>query len=203
LLQTTSMDKPDLPKPEPNLPPPSSLQAPGKASRTVGRIAVALGIPLILIGLIVAHLRTVAPVQIGQVAPSFSLTTLQGQPFTLREPEDRLVVLNFFATWCGPCQSEMPQLAAFANAHRERAALVLIDRGEGAALVEPFIHSFQFQDATVVLDHTDQLAAPYGVTGQPETFIISPDGRVRAHWLGPVTTAELDAALARWGPHRV
>lgn len=197
------MDKPNLPKSEVDVPPPASLPKPGTASRTAGRIAVALGIPLILIGLIVAHLHTVAPVQIGQVAPPFTLTTLQGQSFTLREPDDRLVVLNFFATWCGPCQSEMPQLAAFANAHRKRAALVLIDRGEGAALVGPFIHQFHFQDATVVLDHTDQLAAPYGVTGQPETFIISPDGRVRAHWLGPVTAAALDAALVRWGPHRV
>lgn len=133
------------------------------------------------------------PVAVGQKAPVFTLPGLSGRPFTLSAPLREPVILDFFTTWCPPCQSEAPTLARFAAQFRGRVRLVMVDRREGPQLVANFARQYGLSTATILLDRNDRLAAPFGVTGQPETFGIDRLGVVRFHILGPMTAAQLDA----------
>ena len=135
---------------------------------------------------------------VGQRAPALDGPTLAGGSFHLASLRGRWVVLNFFASWCPPCQQEEPDLVAFAYAHRAptAAALVGVVFNDSAAAAHAFMRS---EGATwpAVVDGGGQIALAYGVVGPPETFIVAPDGTVVVHLDGPVTASELDHWLAR------
>ena len=124
--------------------------------------------------------------------------TLGGGSFNLAAWRGRWVVVNFFASWCPPCQQEQPELVAFAYAHRSPAdaALVGVVFDDSASTARSFMRS---TGATwpAVVDGGGQIALDYGVRGPPETFIVSPDGTVVAHFDGPMTNASLDYWLTR------
>ncbi len=135
---------------------------------------------------------------VGQTAPSITGPTLGGGSFDLSAWRGRWVIVNFFASWCPPCQQEQPELVAFAYAHRspEAAALVGVVFDDSASTARSFMRS---TGATwpAVIDGGGQIALDYGVRGPPETFIVSPDGTVVAHFDGPMTNASLDYWLSR------
>jgi len=134
---------------------------------------------------------------VGQTAPGINGSTLGGGSFDLSSLRGRWVVVNFFASWCPPCQQEEPELVAFAYAHRSPgdAALVGVVFDDAASTAHNFMQS---TGATwpAVIDPNGQTALNYGVRGPPETFIVSPDGTVVVHLDGPVTAASLDHWLA-------
>jgi cytochrome c biogenesis protein CcmG/thiol:disulfide interchange protein DsbE len=135
----------------------------------------------------------------GQRAPAISGSTLDGQRFSLADERGRWVVVNFFASWCPPCQQEEPDLVAFAF-HQQRQV-------QGAALVSVVFHdsdgaAAQFVDVEgarwpAVADPGGIIAGDYGVTSPPTTFLIDPAGRVAAALEGPLTAAQLDQVLAQ------
>ncbi len=135
---------------------------------------------------------------VGQTAPAIAGPTLSGGTFDLAALRGRWVVVNFFASWCPPCQQEQPELVAFAYAHRSPhdAALVGVVFNDGASTARSFMSS---TGATwpAVFDSGGQIALQYGVRGPPETFIVAPDGTVVAHFDGPMTATALDYWLAR------
>ena len=78
----------------------------------------------------------------GQHGPPFRLATLAGRPAALADHADKLVVLNFWATWCQPCTLEMPTLEALWRAYSDRGLVVLavsVDRGAPRGLIEPYV----------------------------------------------------------------
>lgn len=161
-------------------------------TRTSLRIGIALLVPLIIIGLIVWHRNPPRPVQLGQPAPSFTLRDLQGHHYAFKSSlSPQITVINFFTTWCTPCQAEAPDLAAVINSQQGKVKLLMIDRLESRSLVAPFVAKYGLGRAVILLDRNDQLAAPFGVTGQPETFILNHHGIVQAHLIGPVSQAVL------------
>ncbi|HEV2764539.1 MAG TPA: cytochrome c biogenesis protein CcdA, partial [Pyrinomonadaceae bacterium] len=116
-------------------------------------------------------------------APEFEAQTLSGQPFKLSELRGRVVLLNFWATWCGPCRNEIPQLNAM---HRDLEArglsvvgITTYDDAEGVGGFQKDIP----QDYRVVTAAED-VASKYGVVALPTTFVIDRDGRVRAKIIG-------------------
>jgi cytochrome c biogenesis protein CcmG/thiol:disulfide interchange protein DsbE len=135
---------------------------------------------------------------VGQVAPSIAGTTLGGGSFDLTAQRGRWVVVNFFASWCPPCQQEQPDLVTFAYAHRSPgdAALVGVVFDDGTSTARGFMRSTGASWPAVV-DPGGQVALNYGVRGPPETFLVAPDGTVVAHFDGPMTNAALDYWLAR------
>jgi cytochrome c biogenesis protein CcmG/thiol:disulfide interchange protein DsbE len=135
---------------------------------------------------------------VGQVAPGIAGTTLGGGSFDLTAERGRWVVVNFFASWCPPCQQEQPELVAFAYAHRSAgdAALVGVVFDDGTSTARGFMRSTGASWPAVV-DPGGQVALNYGVRGPPETFLVAPDGTVVAHFDGPMTNAALDYWLAR------
>jgi cytochrome c biogenesis protein CcmG/thiol:disulfide interchange protein DsbE len=135
---------------------------------------------------------------VGREAPAIDATTIYGAHFDLASYRGRFVVLNFFATWCPPCQTEEPNLVEFAYQHRSQTgpALVGVVFADTAANARAF---FRSTGATwpAVADPSGKIALAYGVRGPPETFVIAPDGVILAHIDGPLTVKGLDQVLER------
>jgi cytochrome c biogenesis protein CcmG/thiol:disulfide interchange protein DsbE len=156
-------------------------------------------------GALVAVLATRPPATIievdtpllGKPAPPVSGTTLDDRHFDLSSLRGRWVLVNFFASWCPPCQEEQPGLVTFAYQHRQAddAALIGVVFDDVASSARRFLAQ---TGATwpAVTDPSGRIALDYGVRGPPETFLISPEGVVMAHLDGPVTGAGLDDWLA-------
>jgi cytochrome c biogenesis protein CcmG/thiol:disulfide interchange protein DsbE len=136
---------------------------------------------------------------LGRPAPGIVGTTVFDRSFDLASDRGRWVVVNFFASWCPPCQQEEPSLVAFAYQHRGAgsAALVGVDCcGDDTASARGFVST---AGATwpAVVDPEGQIALHYGVRDPPETFLISPSGTIVAHYDGAVQTAAfLDRQIA-------
>ena len=169
-------------------------------ARWVAGVALVVGAALVAL-LATSPPQTVTEVDtplVGQSAPAISGPTLAGGSFALGSLRGRWTVVNFFASWCAPCQQEQPDLVAFAFAHRSPgdAALVGVVFDDASSTARSFMRS---TGATwpAVVDAGGQIALDYGVRGPPETFIVSPEGTVVAHFDGPMTNASLDYWLNR------
>ena len=135
---------------------------------------------------------------LGHPAPALTGATLSGGSFDLGALRGRWVVIDFFASWCPPCQQEEPELVSFAFEHRAPgdAALVGVVFDDAASSARSFL---QTSGGTwpAVSDPGGQLALAYGVRAPPETFLVSPAGLVVAHLDGPLTASGLDYWLHR------
>lgn len=130
---------------------------------------------------------------LGHQAPALSGVTVTGGRFALSSWRGRWVVVNFFATWCEPCQQEEPALVAFSRQQRTTSgvALVGVVYDDTAADARTFMASAGAKWPALE-DPGGTIAVDYGVRGPPETFIVSPGGLVMAHLDGPVTAGQLD-----------
>ncbi len=131
----------------------------------------------------------------GEMAPDFTLETLSGETVTLADLKGKKVILNFWATWCGPCRKEMPHLQAYYEEYAEKDNAVIIaanttyneygakDKRKGN--VQAFLDSL---DVTlpVLLMPDDSIIKQYEVLTIPTTFMIDREGRIQHHIVGPL-----------------
>jgi len=143
----------------------------------------------------VAAARSLQPA-INFQAPDFTLTTLDGDEISLAELRGKPVVLNFWATWCNPCQREMPALQATAEEYADDVVVLGIDQGESAAIVRPFIEEYGIS-YPIPLDTKFEVASLYNVRGLPTTFFIDRDGVIRHFWLGEMNRITLAEGIAK------
>jgi peroxiredoxin len=123
----------------------------------------------------------------GQHGPAFNLLTLDGRRARLADYRDRLVILNFWATWCVPCTDEMPTLEGLWKTYAARGLVVLgvsIDRGAPRALLEPYVRHLDLT-FPILLDPDSKTATAWRVTGLPATFLVRPGGEVAGMAVGP------------------
>jgi len=121
---------------------------------------------------------------VGNVAPDFQLQNLDGQPITLSGLKGNPVLINFWATWCGPCVSEMPHLQKIHNEWSDRGLVVLaINIGDSAAEVEQFLHDHNLS-LPVLLDTKEVVAQKYGIRPIPTTFFLDKDGIIQVKVIG-------------------
>ncbi len=122
-------------------------------------------------------------------APPTAGTTLDGERLDLADLRGTPVVLNFWATWCGPCRKEIPTIAAFAKAHPE-IAVVGINYQDDPAEARAFEQETGASWPSIVDD--GPLGATWKVPGLPATFYIDADGQVIDRSLGEVTAQQLE-----------
>jgi thiol-disulfide isomerase/thioredoxin len=121
-------------------------------------------------------------------APTFAVTTLDGQQLDLAALRGRKVVLNFWATWCGPCRLESPFFASFAAANPDIVVLGLAE-DDDPALVQRTMASLGIRYPVALA--SDQLLATYQVNTFPTTVVINEDGTVRAAHTGMLSRPQL------------
>jgi len=145
----------------------------------------------------VGDATTVQSPLLGKFAPSVEGTELDGGHFDLRDDRGDIVVVDFWASWCGPCVAEAPNLSSFAWRERHdkvKVIGVVFDDSVSAA------RAFQTHYGSLypsIVDPNGDIANSYGVTSPPTTFIVDGQGRVAATLLGPASTAQLVGAVNR------
>jgi peroxiredoxin len=127
----------------------------------------------------------------GQTAPDFEITTTKGDRFRLSEVIGRkIVVLNFFATWCEPCRAEMPELNRYFNEHKSEPFILLgIDAEEKSDRVQAFLDELKVDFPAGVDD--GPIRKQYGVDAYPTTVVIGVDGKVQFYETGGLANAEV------------
>jgi peroxiredoxin len=127
----------------------------------------------------------------GHPAPDFTLQTLEGESLTLSDLRGQAVVLNFWATWCPPCQAEMPELQAAYDEYGDKGLVVLgVNQAEDKATVHAFLNERKLT-FPVVLDSQYEASQLYQVNSLPTTFFIDRDGVIREIVIGQMNAALL------------
>jgi len=122
--------------------------------------------------------------KVGSRAPDFRLQDMSGQTVSLNDFRGKPVLLNFWATWCGPCRGEMPYME---QVYREWKSLGLVlyavNIGESASQVSDFL-DYYILTMPVLLDTGQATATKYAITGIPTTYFIDKDGIIRGKVIG-------------------
>lgn len=126
----------------------------------------------------------------GNLAPNFTLPTLEGDKLTLSEYRGQKIILNMWASWCPPCIAEMPDMQEFYTNHQtdgiEILAINMTESEKNIENVSKFIEDFSLT-FPIVLDEKSQVADLYQVTTIPTTYILDSKGRIEQKIIGPIT----------------
>jgi thiol-disulfide isomerase/thioredoxin len=130
---------------------------------------------------------------------NFTLTDLQGQTWTLKDLKGKVVMVNFWATWCPPCQKEMPDLEALYNQYKDQGFVLLaISQDDETPKVAPFIAERKIT-YPIFLDPQQKIGAMFEVNGIPKSFVYDRDGKLVAQSIDMRTRSQFLAMLAQAG----
>ena len=165
------------------------------------RVAIACALALIPISVMAFGLRSnpraIPSPLVGRPAPAFSLPLMtDGSALSFANLQGRVVVLNFWASWCVPCRDEAPALEAVWRRYREAGVTVVgVNIQDRPAAARQFVVATRASYPNV-LDGPGATSIAYGIYGVPETFLIDRDGRIRARHVGAITLETLGRHVA-------
>jgi peroxiredoxin len=118
-------------------------------------------------------------VKVGDIAPAFELVTLDGETFNLEKQRGKVVLVNFFATWCPPCREELPYLEKeiWQRFDRDRFAVIVVGREENDEVIRPFVEKHGYT-VPFAGDPDKTAYDQYASRFIPRNFVIGPDGVV-------------------------
>jgi cytochrome c biogenesis protein CcmG/thiol:disulfide interchange protein DsbE len=172
--------------------------------RTVLTITALLGIVVAALVVLLAtrdpatERATQTPL-LGRLAPDTAGTTIDGRQVSIDDYRGRFVVVNFFGSWCVPCQLEHRELRAFDAEHRAAGDAVLVgvtfdDKAKDARA----FFAERGGDWPVIDDPDNSIGVAYGIAQVPESWVIAPDGTVVERFAGEVTQDDLDRSISRF-----
>jgi cytochrome c biogenesis protein CcmG/thiol:disulfide interchange protein DsbE len=162
---------------------------------TRGR-AIGLGIvALVIAGVVVAEVVTAGGGASSRPAPRLPSQVLSGPDVDLASLRGKPALVNFWASWCGPCKQEAPELKRFSEGLGNRATLVGVDWGDSADGARAFIARSGWR-YPILRDPSQKVGTQYGLNGLPTTFVLDADGNIVQTLQGPQTVAKLQQALA-------
>ncbi len=169
-----------------------------------------VGVVLVLVGLwfvagdslsLPSLLAPSSAPRVGAQAPDFTLNTADGKAVRLSDFRGQRVVLNFWATWCPPCRSEMPDVNKVATEYRDQGVVVLaVDQLESPDKVAAFYSEVGIGASpaiNTIYDSVGTVAEDYHVTALPSTFVIDSSGVIRDVTLGQLAEGTLRTKLDR------
>jgi cytochrome c biogenesis protein CcmG, thiol:disulfide interchange protein DsbE len=164
-------------------------------------VALAVGLVIAAFGVLLAvQSRDEASVprlvREHEAAPVIRARTIDGRPVDTAALAGRTYVVNFFNSWCIPCLDELPALRDFYAAHRSDPdfAMIGVVRDDEEAAIRDFVRREGIA-WPVVFDGADRIGLDFGTTGQPETYVVAPDGIVVCGALGESSREALEAWL--------
>lgn len=136
-----------------------------------------------------------AEAQPGQPAPDFQYTMADGSSVRLSDLRGKKVLINFWATWCEPCRSEMPDLEHAAASNRSDLVVIGVNKGEQADQFPEFLRQIPVS-FVLVADPSGEIARAYGVvSGIPQSFFLNRDGTLSSRRIAPMRPALISEEL--------
>lgn len=153
--------------------------------KTVKGLQIAAAAVLAVLGFLVFDSIRERVAKVGDSAPAFKVTTASGKSVTHKEFGGRVLLLNFWASWCPPCKEETPSMNQMAQTLGPKGLVVLgISVDEKEPAYRQFLASERVAFETA-LDPTSAISADYGTFKYPETYVIGRDGKVLRKFIGP------------------
>jgi thiol-disulfide isomerase/thioredoxin len=134
----------------------------------------------VVLAIVAATARSAVPqIQVGDAPPDYLGKNAEGVKINVSDLRGKVVVISFFATWCGPCRNEVPILAKIQKAAgRDKLVIVAIDFKEDSDVVRKVRRIFKDYDITFTHDSSGAIGAKFGVSSIPHMVIVGADGKV-------------------------
>jgi peroxiredoxin len=156
-----------------------------ESSKLDRSIKIAIGVLLVAMAWVIVNTMRERIVDVGDTAPSFTVTTQNGTKVSLDQFGGKVLLLNFWATWCAPCVQEVPSLNQLQKQLGNSGLVVLgvsVDRSENAHTT--FLKRFNIVFPTS-RDPQEDISASYGTYRFPESYLIDKNGKVLQKYIGP------------------
>jgi cytochrome c biogenesis protein CcmG, thiol:disulfide interchange protein DsbE len=160
-------------------------------------LAVALGCASLIAGLLMPNPDPrVDRTRAGTPVPALSFADLEGRQLNLEDFQGRVLILNFFASWCAPCHTEAPILETWLETNPGRVQVLGVTLRDSRPNLEAFMTRYSLRFPVTMTTKEADLARAFGVVGIPQTVFISRNGRVVSKVIGPLTPQTLEARVA-------